>query len=448
MSYNEDHSPSPWPKRLIIAGVIGFVVLIVLIIAGVSLNRQRVAANEWGCSFGDGPIEQTRQLKNRLAPGESGGYSNDKLKTGPADIRFYFIDTNPQTADFGATPIVVPARGSSATGVGVVQTSTEVQVRFLNNENFCDLYIGNLKRIEEITDLNYNAKQGEESGWAQFLNQTMNQKLIEATRPVLRDVDYITLYTNGAIEGGSAYDVLARELSVNLTRELNADLGKEYFCGPSYQFDGTIDGEFENGCPPLEVTVKSITPTNATLIENLQAIVNNEEAEKKLISDTQLANKTATETASREVEAAKQSQRSAEQAATSREATEIANANANREIAVNQAAADEAIQVAQENANREIQLAAETRRRDVEEAKAATDLAVAEARGPVATQLAANKTADQIADAQYCVELMRVGIRCDLLASAEAGGTIIPQINLSGTADGGSPATVVLDARP
>lgn len=54
-------------------------------------------------------IEAKRDLKNRLAPGESGGFSNDSLKTGPADVRFYFVDTNPDTADFGATPIVVPA---------------------------------------------------------------------------------------------------------------------------------------------------------------------------------------------------------------------------------------------------------------------------------------------------------------------------------------------------
>lgn len=430
-------------RRKITSGVL----IAALLIGGTACSRQRTGENEWGCSFGDGMIEGSRKLKNRLAPGDSGGFSNDNLKTGPADIRFYYIDSNPETADFGATPIEVPARGSAAEGVGIVQTSTEVQVRFRINENFCDLYIDNLKRIDESVDLNYNAKQGESSGWAQFLNLSMNQKLIEATRPVLRDVDYITLYTNGPVEGGSAWDVLTQKLSAGLTKALKDDLGRDYFCGPSYKFDGVIDGELESGCPPLEVTVKSIKPTDPDLIKNLEAIVKNEEAERKLISDTQLANKTATEQATRAVQAQVQAQRQAEQEATSRQAIDIANANAQREISVNQAAADQAIQVANAEAQKQIVLAQEASRRAAEEAKAATDLAVAEARGPVATQLAANRTAAEIAEATFCVELARVGIRCDLYESAKAGGNIVPNFNLSGSADGGSAGSVIVDAR-
>jgi regulator of protease activity HflC (stomatin/prohibitin superfamily) len=444
----------------VVAGIGAAFILLLLIIGVATMSRQRTAANEWGCSFGSGPVERTRQLKNRLAPGESGGYSNDTLKTGPADIRFYFIDTNPQTADFGATPIVVPAKGSSTSGVGVVQTSTEVQVRFVINENFCDFYVNHLKRVESTVDLNYNAKQGEESGWASVLNQTMNQKLIEATRPVLRDVDYITLYTNGAIEGGSAYDVLARELSTNLTRELNADLGKEYFCGPSYKFDGTIDGEFDNGCPPLEVTVKSITPVNPDLITNLQAIVNNEEQQRKIESDTRLAQEQTRAEQERAIAVAQANQEKAVAQAAADQATQVAQAAANQEIQVAQATADQNIKVAQARADQQIkvqqaeseravQTAQNETRRANEQFNAETDLLVAQARGPVATQLAANKTADLVAQAQYCVTLAASGIRCDLLAAAEAGTVIVPTVNLSGTADGGSAGTtVVLDARP
>src|SRR5690606_22828287 len=94
-----------------------------------------------------------------------------------------------------------------------------------------------------------------------FLNASMNQKLIEAARPVVANEDYISLYVNAEIgEGdsaGLAYEVLATELSKNLSRELTKDLGGEYFCGPSYQFDGEMDGEVKD-CPPLEVTIKRI----------------------------------------------------------------------------------------------------------------------------------------------------------------------------------------------
>lgn len=419
-----------------------------LMLAGAACSKQRTQANEWGCSFGDGPYD-TRALKHSYAPGESGPWSNDWMVKGPSDIRFYYIDSDPATADFGARPIVVPARGSSVEGVGVVEVSADVQVRFTINENFCDLYVNNLKRIDDRVDLNYNAKQGEESGWAEFLNLSMNQKLIEATRPVLRDVDYITLYTNGAIDGDAAYDLLARELSVNLTRELRADLGGDFFCGPSYKFDETIDGKLQGtGCPALEVTVKSIRPTNGDLIANLQTIVTNEEQQRKIESDTQLAREQTRAEQERAIATAQANEQKAIAQAEADKNTQIAQANSAREVAVAKAETERETKVAQAQAEREIELAQEQRRKDVEEAKAATDLAVAQARGPVATQLAANKTADQIAEAAFCVELARVGIRCDLLASAKMGGDIVPNINLSGSADGGSAASVIVDARP
>lgn len=402
--------------------------------------RQRASANEWGCSFGDGPFEQSRKLKNALAPGESAGYSNDNLVTGPADVRFFFIDNDAATADFGSRPIEVPARGSSTEGVGFVDVRAEVQVRFVINENFCDLYIDNLKRIDDRTDLNYNAAQDESSGWAEFLNNSMNQKLIEATRPVLRTQDYITLSVNGPIgdNGELAYDVLADELSANLSRELDADLGGQFFCGPAYSFDGTIDGKLEgSGCPPLEVTVKSIKPVDPELLANLNVIVKNEEQLRKIESETALN----LENVRAEQERAIAATRAAQQKA-------VAQAESDQETKVAQAAANQAIQVAEAEANQAIQLAQEQQRRQVEEAKAATDLAVAQARAEVAQQEAQNRIATEQARAAFCVALAAVNIRCDLLASAEAGGNIVPNINLSGTADGTSAATVVLDARP
>jgi hypothetical protein len=404
-------------------------------IAGCSL--QRTQSNEWGCSFGKGPWD-TVDLKDSYSPGEKGPWSNDRFKTGPSDIRFYYIDSNPATADFGALPIVVPAKGSAVEGVGVVETSTEVQVRFTINENFCQLYIDNLKRIDDRVDLNYNAKTGEESGWAEFLNQTMNQKLIEATRPVLRDVDYITLYTNGAIDGEAAYDRLAGELSTNLTRQLKADLGDDFFCGPSYKFDGTIDGKLGGvGCPPLEVTVKSIKPTNGDLITNLQTIVTNEEQQRKIESDTVLAKEQTRAEQERAIATAQANEQKAVAQAAADQATKVAQAEANT-----------AIQVAEANQQRQVALAQQEAREAAELRAAEIDLAVARARAEVAQQQATNKIAGEQANAAFCIALAQVNIRCDLLASAEAGGNIVPNYNLAGSADGGSAATVVLDARP
>ena len=106
--------------------------------------------------------------------------------TCPSDIRFYLIDEDPATADFGGRPIIVPARGSSSEGVGVVQVSVETQVRFVFNERFCEWYIDHGKRSEP---LRFDGDPDTPSGWNTFLNASMNQKLIEAARPVVANQD-------------------------------------------------------------------------------------------------------------------------------------------------------------------------------------------------------------------------------------------------------------------
>jgi regulator of protease activity HflC (stomatin/prohibitin superfamily) len=433
-------------KRVIFLGA-------ALLLVAVGCTRQRTEANEWGCSFGKGPIEQTRQLKGRLAPGEGHGYSNDKLVSGPSDVRFYNIDKDPGTADLGALPIRLPARGTSVDGVGFVEVETQVQVKFLFNERFCDWYVAHGKRNEP---LNFNAAAGQPSGWNTHLNVTINQKLIEGTRPVVRDVDYVTLYTNGKITvtdpttgkevSGLAYDVLAGLLTENLTRELRKDLGDDYFCGPSYKFDGKIDGELENGCPALEVTIKKIEPVDPKYIERLNNIVANEEEQKKIESDTELANKTAQEQKERAIAAADAARLTAENKATNDAAIAQAEAQRDEDIQVAQAKANEAIQVAQAKADLEIQLAQLTTQEQARLQQAAIDLQVARALAEVSTQNAANKTALQVAEATFCVKLAEVGVDCALLEAAENSN--YPQYNLGGGTGSGTTPTVVLDARP
>lgn len=414
-------------------------------LAGCSL--QRTEANQWGCSFGAG-MRDTRNLKHAFAPGEKGNYSNDRLVKGPSDVRYYYIDSDPNTADQNARPIVVPARGSSNEGVGVVDVTTEVQVRFVFNERFCDWYINHGFRNDKNPSLNYEATD-EASGWQNFLNVSMNQKLIEATRPVVRDVDYITLYTNGEIElpdgggSGAAYEVLAHELSANLSRELKADLGNEYFCGPSYKFDGVIDGVLEGtGCPPLEVTVKSIRPVDDTLIQKLRDIVNNEEQQRKIESDTALAKEQTRAEQERAIATAQANQARAVAQAAADQATAIAQAEANQAIAVAQAKAGQQTAVAQAEADKAIKLAQQDARRAAQLAAAEADLAIADAEAPVAAQKAINQAALEAARATFCVELAKVGIDCALLQAAENSN--YPPY---GGGSGGTPPTLIVDGR-
>lgn len=419
-----------------------------LILSATACTLQRAEANNWACSFGAGPWD-TKNLKHSFAPGEKGSWSNDNMVSGPSDVRYYYIDNDPNTADQNATPLILPARGSAISGVGVVDTSTEVQVRFVFNERFCEWYIAHGRRNDVNPSLNFNATNDQASGWQNFLNVSMNQKLLEATRPVVRDVDYITLYTNGPIgdAGELAYDVLATRLSANLSKELDKDLGGEYFCGPSYKFDGNIDGKLDNGCPPLEVTVKRVVPVDDTLIQKLRDIVNNEEQQRKIASDTELAKKETAADRERTVAQTEAASTKAVAQAAANQATQVAEASADQAIKIAQANAGREVQIAQTEANREVQLAQQNAEQQVQLAQAAKDLAVAQARGPVATQLAENKKADQHAEAQFCLDLAGVGVDCALLEAA--GNSNYPPINITGSADGGGSAgtTILLDAR-
>ncbi|MCB0966589.1 MAG: hypothetical protein KDB37_07105 [Ilumatobacter sp.] len=348
----------------IVVGVIVAVGLLVVggSIAAASLNLRRTEANEWGCTFGRGPLDG-KGLKGQFSPGSSGTWTNDDFVTGPADIRFYIIDEDPATADFGGRPIVVPARGSSNEGVGVVQVSVETQVRFVFNERFCEWYIDHGKRSEP---LRFDGDPDTPSGWNSFLNASMNQKLIEAARPVVANQDYISLYVNAPIEDGLAYDVLAEKLSENLGRELARDLGGEYFCGPAYQFDGDIDGQLDEGCPPIEVTIKRVAPTDSTLIEKLETIVANEEQQRVIVSE--------------------------------------------RDRQLEETAAKE-----------QTELREQARRQAVEVAQAEADLAIAEAQEATLRQEQANAEVQATSDAAYCRELAAAGVDCALLAAAESG---------------------------
>lgn len=360
------------------------------VIAGLSAcSLQRTEANEWGCTFGKGPFD-SKALKGQYAPGSDGVRTNDSFVAGPADVRFYIIDEDPATADFGGRPIIVPARGSSDAGVGVVQVSVETQVRFLFNERFCDWYIDHGKRSEP---LRFDGDPSDGGGWAQFLNSSMNQKLIEAARPVVAPEDYVSLYVNARIgEGdaaGLAYDVLAQELSANLSRELTKDLGGEYFCGPSYQFDGDIDGDLANGCPPLEVTIKRIAPVDQTLISKLEQIVANEEQQKIIASDKELELET--------IEAERQ-----------KELARIA-------------------------ANQETLIAQQEQREAVETAQAQADLAIEQALAAVLEQQRLNAEIEAVSSTAFCKELASVGVDCALLAAAENGS--YPRIITGGDTD-------------
>ena len=346
-------------KKAIIGGVLAFVLFITAIVLLFVSSLNRVSANEWGCLYGGGLVE-SKGLKQTIAPGTSGGLTlADTLSVVPSDDRYFYIDNDPKTADVGANPIIVPAKGTSIDSQGIVNVNVEVQVRFVINENACDLYTTKLKRLQP---LNFDTPEGTSpGGWGKFLVAQLNQVFIKASRPLVSPYDYVQLYSNKQIDVDGnkilIYDFMEEEYAKSMMSELKLALGKDYFCGPTYRFDGKVDGVFDNGCPPVEVTVKGVKPVDGQLITNLETTVKNQEQIKVIQSE--------------------------------------------REKALAQTTADQATQ-----------LASIDKERAVETAKAAKDQAVAEAQKQLFLAQNENAQIKALAETAFCAKLTELSVDC------------------------------------
>lgn len=422
MSYGEERSPAGWAK-LVAAGVVAVVLIIVAIVvlAGVSLNK--VASNEWGCLYGGGAFE-SKGLKQTIEPGTSGGATLfDELVTVPSGDRIYAIDNDPTTADFGGQPVVVPAKGTNAENNGIVNVVVPVQARFAINENACGLYNSYLKgrgpldwngdRMKEV--------EGQEvrdpGAWPAFLNIQMNQVLITSLRSQLAGKSYVQLYTDF-----SSYPTIQQNVSKALGEALKSSLGGEFFCGPSYVFDGNADGVVEN-CPPIEIVIKEIKPQDPKFLTNLETIVANQEAlvviesekeksiqEAKAEKEKALANTEAEKEKSlAATEADKEKALATTAAETEKQLAQTA-ADTEKALAATEAAKER--ELAQTEANLATQQAKVETDRQVALDKAKADLEIAVQFAAVVEQQTANSLVQKEVEAAFCVNLAEVGVNC------------------------------------
>lgn len=389
--------------RAIGAGVLGVILLFTSLFILTGLSQNKAEATRWGCTYGGGLLD-TPGLKLTVPPGTRGGFTVfDNMRTVPSDVRDYIIDADSNAADPGATPIVLPVQARDVNvgdeilkSEGVTYVLLELQAKFVFNENAC---VWDEKYGRGMSDLNFDTAQGMPSGWTSWLKNNMYKRIQEAARPVVKDFDWLQLSTNQEVsydgqEPDEVFDVLAREISATLTSELEASLGANFFCGPSYGFDGKVDGELGE-CPRIEISITELTPQNPELLKNYEAIVANAEAQQKIESDKDRA---------------------------------IAQANATSQQTQAEARAQSDAQVTQAEEAQRAQIAEEQRRNEVGVQKAAADLAIAQAQAQVATQQATNDAIIAQGEASYCRELAAVGESCVLETAAKEGTAIVPQI--------------------
>ena len=262
-------------KWLAVAALVG-----ALALTGCSLNRTTTSA--WGCLFGGGPFE-SHQLKKTIAPGSSGGLTTgDTLVLIPADVRYYIIDNDPNTADYGAQPISVP-------DVNKIKVQVQVQMRFTFNENVCQWYTDHGRRNQPLnfdTGISSTLSDGQPTGWDNFLNAAFRPFMVDEARVFVAKYDWTDLLVNPEVKdepGVHVYDVLEKQIAERFASSLDASLGGNYFCGPTYAFDGKVDGKFN--CPPLEFTIKQISPENQQLVQNLEDIQANKQRQDVIASE-------------------------------------------------------------------------------------------------------------------------------------------------------------------
>jgi hypothetical protein len=406
MGFFYDRESDTFKGGRIGAGVAAAVLLVTTLIVfavGVSLNR--VQANEWGCLYGGGAFE-SKGLKELIAPGHSGGPTLfDRLVTIPADDRIYAIDNDPTTADFGGQPIIVPAKGSDAENNGIVTVVVPVQARFTINENACSLYQNYLKG--KGPDLDWNGTRTKDGHpdpgvWPKFLNLQMNQVLTTSIRSQLAGKSYVELYTNF-----SNYPTIQANVSKALGDALRSSLGGDFFCGPSYQFDGKADGNVDN-CPPIEIVIKEIKPENPIFLQNLQTIVANQEQQRVIASDKDKA---------------------------------IAQQNADKATSLNKTEVDKQKQLAATEAQKETQLAQTEADKQVALAKALADAEVARKFADVVQAQTANSLVQKQVETAFCERLAAVGVDCAEYFKAVnwrpitiLGGATTPLVNVPANA--------------
>lgn len=390
------------PIIFIAIGVVATLLVGFLLIAQ-PLSQNKAEATRWKCVYGGG-LADTPGLKMTVPPGTRGGFTVfDTARTIPSDVRDYIIDADAAAADPGATPIILPVQARDIrvgdeliSSDGVTYIELELQAKFVFNENAC---VWDSKYGRGMSDLTFDAAQGTPSGWTAWLKNNMYKRIQEAARPVVKDFDWLQLSTNQEVTYGDqqpdeVFDVLAREIAITLTSELEASLGANFFCGPSYGFDGKVDKELES-CPTIEISITQLTPQNKTLLENYEAIVANAEAQLKIESDKDRA---------------------------------VAQANATSEQQQAEAKATSKAQITQAEEQQRAQLAQERQRQEVGVAAAAADLAIKQQEAAVARQESDNAAIAAVGKSAYCRELASVGQSCVLQDAAAKGTPVVPQI--------------------
>lgn len=284
----------------------------------------------------------------------------------PTSQRFWNIDPDDAVRDPGAPKFV--------TGLDSNYKDVQMVVHakfFINQTRACDFVDRHGKRnvsadnygtddTESTTKMGFNVRGDADQPWFRFLNENLSAAMQSQGKPLLPRYDWryyeFEYPTNANLDGvvvcdankecppkPTALDTLEPEYGELVSKELNKQIGKDFFCGPGY------DPEKPDVCPPVQVEILRINLADRGPVEQFQKVI---DLKDQADSDRRLATLTrdATDAAVEAQRAQLDQDRAIQEVIDSFGGVDPGVAEAERDAALERAKAAGAAAVAEENA--------------------------------------------------------------------------------------------------
>ena len=243
-------------------GIVSSVLLAGLGVVGCTYSK--TDASSFDCVYNGGPLDNAN-YRGYAAPGtgrENQGAFSEIVSVPVRNIQYRF-SADPAQGDTTKT-VNVKVKGVDQTYEPTLNFTLRTEIIEADGKPdkpvACDLVEKHLRPLG-ATDFNDPVT---ESKWVQdFLNERVQQVVLDVTAAVLQEGDPTDLAQNN----NGARETAAAEIARRLKPALTAALGGQWFCDPAYQFGGN-----EEACGLMSVTLPAPTMSteDAALIAQAQ----------------------------------------------------------------------------------------------------------------------------------------------------------------------------------
>jgi hypothetical protein len=243
-------------------------------------HKATTSSDEMFCIYDTG-IHKGNKFVKSVPPGgvtEDTPADSEVVKI-PVSNRFYNA-TSDASADPGAPKFY---QGFTS---GSIKVNVQGQNRFRFNtagNKPCEWYAKHGRRnLNGHGDLGFNIRGDANQGWFLFLAENFGKTQQQAVNEVLGRYYWPAVVYNYPVNAGETGLVpdgqepgeltrvkLGRELGEQFTKDLNANLGGDYFCG----IDPDPNNN-ENACPPIRFQVTDVVTDDPKLMEDRAAFEN------------------------------------------------------------------------------------------------------------------------------------------------------------------------------